>query len=382
MESNNKNKQSAVRKLKFIEIDARDSGEEKDTPDSVTDNTEKNSDQGKNQECASSEIDSAESMSPTADRPENYWDMFVGLKKKLCSTLIKSKPQGAPGSSNDTEPNIDEAEIDEVFQTLMNNEPTLLERNSPYASLVDQIKTQLHVKMQLKNALSAGMSSKKFLPFVQLVETQRLLLLSSLKEKAAKRELWRLLNNKKANITRKIDFVTLTNFQISLSERALNEPGIGNLYVVVCSYKNHVHTTYVEQQYESRVHIRNSKITFHDLDEEYGIKVEIFALKMSDLLPSFASEADFPRFESHGHVVFKPSGMKASTSSSQQDLTNSSSMKDISYSSYHPIRTGSQERVRCGSRKIYLVEYSRTLDFDRTKYELLDSIEMTIKTEI
>ncbi|XP_055629578.1 anillin-like [Toxorhynchites rutilus septentrionalis] len=421
---------TAARALQFSERDdesdsGQGSGGESRASDTV--DTANISDLISSLECSALDIDLAETRSPTVDKvQQNRWgaSIFWDLKNKLRSSLRKPKSAEKLGKEFDKLPEMprttlnieeykkkyqDDAELEQLFQSLCNAE---FPAQSPTGKLIEQIKEQIHVKKQLKKALAIGRTSAEFQCSGQLVEAERLLLLSSLREIAAKRELRDITRNKMADSDRKVDFVTVTNFQFSLGERAINDTLFDYFYVVVCSYKNQIHVTQAVQQYKNRVYIMNSNITFHDLEDGYEIKVEIFALRMrknsaytnsprkdkkspiktklrqqikklSSSRPSSPPcldfDNEFSRFKSQGSVSITASNIQPSGSANlQQDST-------VFNSTYRPITNNFQQTIRQhGNQNVFLVESSKFLMLDEMNYNsnLLGSIEMTIKTEV
>lgn len=420
---------SAARTLRYPELEETDSGQGSESRDSETVDTADISDLISILESSVSDIDLVRNESPIPDKvQQKRWggNIFRSLRNRLSFSLRKSKNSDKRGKGSNKLPampktsfNIEEyknkyqeeVELEQLFESLCDDEFLSQTENGPLGELVEQIKNQRHVKKQLKKALAVGRSSVEFQCSRQLVEAERLLLLSSIKETFAKRELRSVIQNKIGATGRKVDFVTLSNFHFSLCERAINDTIFDYFYVVICSYKNQVHVTQAVQRNGDRVSITNSKITFHDLDEKYEIKVEIFALKIRknslypisprkekkspiktklfhaarklssrpNSPPSFDFDNEFSRFKSQGFVTF--------TSSSMQQSSNNSVPQDspLFHSFYRPIINNFQRTIRQhDDHNVFLVENSKFLILEELKYNsnLLGGFEMNIQTEI
>ncbi|XP_021695189.1 anillin-like [Aedes aegypti] len=323
-----------------------------------------------------------------------------------------------------------EVDAEEIYQSL-SNAGSLTELNNQFlAELVNQIKTQCDLKKQLKQALAVCRNTREFECSSELIEAERLMLLSTLKETAARNELSKIDyngNEKLLSDSKKVGVVALNHFEFPLKETAMNDMLFNYFYLIVCSYKNQVKATLAKERYEDRVCFRNCEIKFHDLDADYEIRVEVYVLRLRknarnysfeskyhlnkdnktlfDSLPSpaklrnpaklltprssspknFDFDNEFSRFKSQGYITLNSSHLLPTSSHTQHPLANDQLLESCHHSPYYSASSNFQQMVRKqGDHNIYLVEDFKYLQLDSTVYNsnLLGGIGMSFKSEV
>lgn len=323
-----------------------------------------------------------------------------------------------------------EVDAEEIYQSL-SNAGSLTELNNQFlAELVNQIKTQCDLKKQLKQALAVCRNTREFECSSELIEAERLMLLSTLKETAARNELSKIDyngNEKLLSESKKVGVVALNHFEFPLKETAMNDMLFNYFYLIVCSYKNQVKATLAKERYEDRVCFRNCEIKFHDLDADYEIRVEVYVLRLRknarnysfeskyhlnkdnktlfDSLPSpaklrnpaklltprssspknFDFDNEFSRFKSQGYITLNSSHLLPTSGHTQHPLANDQLLESCHHSPYYSASSNFQQMVRKqGDHNIYLVEDFKYLQLDSTVYNsnLLGGIGMSFKSEV
>ncbi|XP_058838444.1 uncharacterized protein LOC131694084 isoform X2 [Topomyia yanbarensis] len=318
---------------------------------------------------------------------------------------------------------IDDTETEEIYQSL-SNAGSLVELNNQFlAELVNQIKTQSDSKKQLKQALAVCRNMIEFQCSSELIEAERLMLLSTLKETAARNELSKIdysSNEKVLNDGKKLGIVVLNHFEFPLTEHAVNDTIFNYFYVIVCSYKNQVKATLARERREDRVYFRDCEIEFHNLDSEYEIRVEVFVLRLrkdkqimsheskyhlnkdnKNLLGScpsppkllspaklFTGRSSSPKnFDFYNEFSrFKSQGFITLTSNSLLQIEgNEQLLQNSRQTPYYSASSNFQWMVRRqGDHSVYLVEDFKDLKLDSMVYNsnLSGSLGLSIKREV
>ncbi|XP_053682903.1 uncharacterized protein LOC128733377 [Sabethes cyaneus] len=384
----------------------------------------------------------------------NSSDVYRNLKDKLRNSFRKSKnfikneqrkivnyfdekPVKPEESGNRVVFNLDEyckkygddADAEEIYQSLSNAGSLIELSNQFLAELVNQIKTQTDIRKQLKQALAICRNTREFECSSELIEAERLMLLSTLKENAARNELSKIdynANGKILNDGKKVGIVALNHFEFPLKETAVNDMLFNYFYVVVCSYKNQVKATLAKERYKDRVYFRNCEIEFHDLDAEYEIRVEVFVLRLRKNARNFSFESkyhlnkesknflgscpsppklrspakllssrsnspknfdfdnEFSRFKSQGFITLTSFSLLPGNSTLQME-GNEQLLENCRHSPYYSASSNFQRMVRRqGDHNIYLMEDFKYLKLDSMVYNsnLLGSIGMSVKSEV
>ncbi|XP_055608721.1 uncharacterized protein LOC129756000 isoform X2 [Uranotaenia lowii] len=317
---------------------------------------------------------------------------------------------------------------DEIYQTLSATESQVELNNRYLAELIAQIKNQCDARRQLKQALSTCRSTREFECSSELIEAERLMLLTMLKETAARNELTKVDYHsevKFVNEGKKVGLVALNHFEFPLKDTAINDMMFNYFYVVVCSYKNQVKATLAKERYENRVMFRNCEIKFHDLDADYEIRVEIFVLRIRKNAKNYSFESkyhlnkdakgspvtcptppkllastkfltgsrssspknfdfdnEFSRFKSQGFVTLTSANLLPSNGGSR----SCSRIDDSDQIPYYSASGNFQQivRRRDANSHVYLVEDFKSIILDSMVYSsnLVGNIGMSIKSEV
>ncbi|XP_039449775.1 uncharacterized protein LOC120428758 isoform X2 [Culex pipiens pallens] len=323
----------------------------------------------------------------------------------------------------------EDSETEEIYQSL-SNEGSLVELSNAYlAELIGQIKTQCDTKKQLKQALGICRNTREFECSSELIEAERLLLLSTLKETAARNELSKIdynANGKVPSDSKKVGVVALNHFEFPLKDAAVRDMLFNYFYVVVCSYKNQVKATLAKERSEDRVYFRNCEIKFLELDADYEIRVEVFVLRLRKNAKNYSFESKYHLKKENKNILGAcPSPPKLLSPSKLLSLNRSGSPKNFDYdnefsrfksqgfitltsfsllpskghpspsdqlaeqfrhSPYYSASNNFQQMVRRRDDQnlVYLVEDFKYLPLDSMAYSsnLLGSLGMSIKSEI
>lgn len=162
--------------------------------------------------------------------------------------------------------------------------------------LINQITYQKAIRNQLSNAVSICRNSREFESSSELVEAERLLLLSSLKEVAAKHELIRIDNSHGRRILSpsiRRGAITINRIDCRLKEIIVKDTVFNYFYVCMCSYREQILSTHVVESTGDRLCFIGGTIVFTDLEPDYEINVEIFALRLRKNVRTYSHESKF-----------------------------------------------------------------------------------------
>uniref|UniRef100_A0A2M4CG11 Putative actin-binding protein anillin n=1 Tax=Anopheles darlingi TaxID=43151 RepID=A0A2M4CG11_ANODA len=156
--------------------------------------------------------------------------------------------------------------------------------NRYMAKLMAQVQQQRDAQKQLKQALAICRTTREFECSTELIEAERLLLLATLKETAARNVLNNIdyaTNGLTLADRKRVGRVALNHFEFPLKQTALADTLFNYFYIVVCTYKNEVKATSArERRTDGRVCFRDCEIEFQDLDADYEIRAEVFVLRL------------------------------------------------------------------------------------------------------
>ncbi|KFB48573.1 AGAP005783-PA-like protein [Anopheles sinensis] len=178
------------------------------------------------------------------------------------------------------------------------NGGSMTELSNQYMSeLILQIKRQADARKQLKQAVAICRGTREFECSQELIEAERLLLLATLKETAARNELGRIdyaANGMTLAKRKRVGVLALNHFEFPLKETAISDALFNYFYVVVCTYKDQVKgTVAMERRSDGRVYFRDCEIRFHDLDADYEIRVEVFVLRLRKNMKNYSFESRY-----------------------------------------------------------------------------------------
>lgn len=282
--------------------------------------------------------------------------------------------------------------------------------------LINQISAQRQIKKQLRNALEICRCSKEFDCSSELIEAERLLLVSNLKEAASKKELMSVEENLYANIkpaVNNIGMIALSDFEFPLKDAAMYDTLYNYFYVCVATYKDQVKASYAKEREGNKVSFRGFEIKFWEVEPDYQIKIEVFVLslrknnrgagerrlsatknsiKMSprrffggspvDKSPSKRSEPEleFSQFVSQGFLFVTSSSFVSYSESLQRGQIPDAHI-DLPYyssSNFH------QYLKKAGDHYIHCIEDYRSFRMNQIIYNshMTGQLEMAIKSEV
>uniref|UniRef100_A0A182FH10 PH domain-containing protein n=1 Tax=Anopheles albimanus TaxID=7167 RepID=A0A182FH10_ANOAL len=234
---------------------------------------------------------------------------FIKTERQRIAALIREERPGdskysssSTCSSSSTSPRRqqqhnsqarDEADTDDTTYRSLDQDDSqariaagsLTELSNRYMSkLMAQIQRQRDAQKQLKQALAICRTTREFECSTELIEAERLLLLATLKETAARNVLNNIdytANGMTPSHRNRVGRVALNHFEFPLKQTALADTLFNYFYIVVCMYKNEVKATPAkERRTNGRVCFRDCEIEFLDLDADYEIRVEVFVLRL------------------------------------------------------------------------------------------------------
>ncbi|XP_052873714.1 uncharacterized protein LOC128279034 [Anopheles cruzii] len=206
------------------------------------------------------------------------------------SASSSSSASSSPSRQQQRRP---EEETDETYHSLADSARTgsvvaagsMMELSNQFlGELITQIKQQSDARKQLKQALAICRTTHEFECSTELIEAERLLLLATLKETAARNELSKIdyaTNGMTVADRKRVGKVALNHFEFPLKDTAIGDTLFNYFYIVVCTYKHEVRATPAqERRTDGRVYFRDCEIVFRDLDADYEVRVEVFVLRL------------------------------------------------------------------------------------------------------
>lgn len=163
-------------------------------------------------------------------------------------------------------------------------------------TLINQISYQRAVRNQLSNAVSICRNTREFESSPELIEAERLLLVSSLKETSAKKELVRIdyeNNGKVTNEGKCRGSVTINSIECTVKEIVVKDTVFNYFYICVCSYAAQIVSTQAIERNGNKIKFSNCQIHFSNLEPEYEINVDIYALRLRKNIRNYSHESRF-----------------------------------------------------------------------------------------
>lgn len=152
--------------------------------------------------------------------------------------------------------------------------------------LLDHIQMQHNLRAQLLNAIEMCHNTKEFQNSIELAEAQRLLLITNLEEKFAKRELARIdygnesSDLEQENSNHKLGTAQVKYLEILLKDKEEYDEQFDYYYICVCSNGSKICSTEVKKRTLNHVTFQNLKMLFSELQPSYIIKIQIYVLKL------------------------------------------------------------------------------------------------------
>lgn len=163
-------------------------------------------------------------------------------------------------------------------------------------TLINQITYQRAIRHQLSNAVSICRNTREFESSPELIEAERLLLVSNLKELAAKKELVRIdyeNNGQVCNESKCKGSVMINKIEFTLKENVVKDTVFNYFYICICSYNERIISTQAVERTNNIVKFSNCHIYFENLDPEYEIKVEVYALRLRKSIRNCSHESRY-----------------------------------------------------------------------------------------
>lgn len=149
--------------------------------------------------------------------------------------------------------------------------------------LTNQIVAQREIRNQLKHAIQICRTTKEFECSDELIEAERLMLISAKKEMNAKGELTRIdyeENGLTFGPEKCVGCVTIKKIEFDLKEEEMLEQIFQLSYICVCSYRDQVVATQSQERDGSKVMFDDIGLKIGNLNSLFDIKVEIFVLRL------------------------------------------------------------------------------------------------------
>lgn len=228
--------------------------------------------------------------------------------RKEAPPVVPKPPRSSYSLDVEYKRNYNSPDAEKIYQNWVNKpkrDGVLDLHERQMLQLIEEITTQRKIKQQLKNALSVCRNSKEFDSSSELVEAERLLLVSNLKEAAAKKCLIDYERNQYSNPIPKdvttIGTVSFSDFEFQLKGAALHDTLYNYFYVCVATYRHEVRATLAKERDGSVVYFSGAELKFFEVDSDYEIRVEVFALSLRKNNHGAAAEPS--RFQSIKNAV-------------------------------------------------------------------------------
>lgn len=156
--------------------------------------------------------------------------------------------------------------------------------NARIQRMFDQLSQQLDVQNELREAIAFCRDTNEFNNSGELVEAERLGLISMMKESAAETEL-DLLCNADADDNcveysgdAKTCTVTINSIRFTLKADVLRDTQFNYFYVCICTHRGEVRCSVVRERQGNKVVFNDCKMVFDSLEPKFVINVEVHAL--------------------------------------------------------------------------------------------------------
>lgn len=150
--------------------------------------------------------------------------------------------------------------------------------------LDDRILHHQSIRHELSDALEMCRSTKEFQNSPELIESERLILVSNLKELAAKEELTRLWQIESDDVRTSTAngrcVLSIVYAEFALKEDALYDTHFNYFYVCVLSHRDTIECSSVKERNGNRVIFNDLQVQFTNLSPSFEVRVEIFVLRL------------------------------------------------------------------------------------------------------
>lgn len=184
------------------------------------------------------------------------------------------------------------------LQPLLVPAPSMIEiTDQLMLKLTNQIIAQREIRNQLKHAIKICRTTKEFECSSELIEAERLMLLSAKKESCAKFELTRIdyeENGLTASPTKcEIGSVTIKKIEFDLKAEEMLEQIFQLSYICICSYRDQVVATHPQKRHGNKVTFNDVGMKIDSLNSMFEIKLEVYVLRLPRPLRKYSHESKY-----------------------------------------------------------------------------------------
>lgn len=173
--------------------------------------------------------------------------------------------------------------------------------------LTNQIIAQREIRNQLKHAIKICRTTKEFESSSELVEAERLMLISAKKEACAKLELTRIDyegDGLTSNPAKCAGNVTIKKIEFALKSEDTLEHIFQLSYICICSYQDQVVATHAQERDGDKVKFDDIELRISRLNSSFEIKIEIFVLRLPKPLRNYSHESKYHLNKVGKHLTF------------------------------------------------------------------------------
>lgn len=206
--------------------------------------------------------------------------------------------------------------------------------------LTDQITAQREIRNQLKHAIKICRTTKEFECSSELIEAERLMLLSAKKEMCAKLELTRIDYEEyglTASPAKCVGTVTIKKIEFDLKPEEMLEQIFQLSYICICSYRDQVVATHSQERVGNKVKFNDIGIKIGSLNSTFEIKLEVYVLRLPKQMRKYSHESKYHLNKvSKELIIFKTLGLIPRFCRFQKNLYF---LIHRNYSPAHPFQT-------------------------------------------
>lgn len=201
---------------------------------------------------------------------------------------------------------------------LLASDPSVSAKTLQLIQLDNRILHQRNVRRELSDALEICRSNKEFQNSTELIESERLMLVSNLKELAAKEELTRRRQFPADQTALSSEaLLNVVYFELQLRDDTIFDAHFNYYYVIVLTHRDKVECSPSKERHGNRVIFNDLKIQFAHLAPDFGVRAEVFVLRLrknqrlsgSESKCSASTEAlnvpQSSRFRFHGRTILR-----------------------------------------------------------------------------
>lgn len=162
--------------------------------------------------------------------------------------------------------------------------------------LTNQIFAQREIRNQLKHAIKICRTTKEFECSSELIEAERLMLLSAKKETCAKLELTRIdyeENGLTAGPAKCVGTVSIKKIEFDLKAEEMLEQIFQLSYICICTYRNQVVATHAQERNGNIVKFNDIGIKIDGLSSMFEITLEVYVLRLPRPLRKYSHESKY-----------------------------------------------------------------------------------------